>query len=157
METSSRMRRCLRRNYRGSDHLGAAANYEDQIELKHGKGNVPVLAAEAISVEVLNEDGQHAEIENLDARSFGTEHSGESQLRLSGATDQSMQPPVESSDTQLARDQDLEKVSTFASGYMPSERDERIILELPSSMVRPLTVIRGTFQVSSMRQAWHPF
>ncbi|KAJ6722799.1 BEIGE/BEACH-RELATED [Salix koriyanagi] len=151
METSSRMRRCLRRNYRGSDHLGAAANYEDQIELKHGKGNVPVLAAEAISVEVLNEDGQHAEIENLDARSFGTEHSGESQLRLSGATDQSMQPPVESNDTQLARDQDLESVSTVAPGYVPSERDERIILELPSSMVRPLTVMRGMFQVTTRR------
>jgi hypothetical protein len=157
METSSRMRRCLRRNYRGSNHFGAAANYEDQIELKHDKGNVPVLAAEAISVEILNEDGEHAEIENLGVRSFDTEQGGESQLRLSGATDQSMQPPAESSDTQLARDQDLENASAVTPGYVPSERDERIILELPSSMVRPLTVMRGTFQVSSMRLACHSF
>ncbi|XP_011034742.1 PREDICTED: uncharacterized protein LOC105132766 [Populus euphratica] len=151
METSSRMRRCLRRNYKGSDHFGAAANYEDQIEMKHDKGNVPVLAAEAISVEILNEDGEHAEIENLGVRSFDTEQGGESQLRLSGATDQSMQPPAESSDTQLARDQDLENASAVAPGYVPSERDERIILELPSSMVRPLTVMRGTFQVTTRR------
>ncbi|XP_061961570.1 BEACH domain-containing protein C2 [Populus nigra] len=151
METSSRMRRCLRRNYRGSNHFGAAANYEDQIELKHDKGNVPVLAAEAISVEILNEDGGHAEIENLGVTSFDTEQGGESQLRLSGATDQSMQPPAESSDTQLARDQDLENASAVAPGYVPSERDERIILELPSSMVRPLTVMRGTFQVTTRR------
>ncbi|KAI9382029.1 hypothetical protein POPTR_014G072600v4 [Populus trichocarpa] len=151
METSSRMRRCLRRNYRGSNHFGAAANYEDQIELKHDKGNVPVLAAEAISVEILNEDGEHAEIENLGVRSFDTEQGGESQLRLSGATDQSMQPPAESSDTQLARDQDLENASAVTPGYVPSERDERIILELPSSMVRPLTVMRGTFQVTTRR------
>jgi hypothetical protein len=151
------MRRCLRRNYRGSNHFGAAANYEDQIELKHDKGNVPVLAAESISVEILNEDGEHAEIENLGVRSFDTEQGGESQLRLSGATDQSMQPPAESSDTQLARDQDLENASAVTPGYVPSERDERIILELPSSMVRPLTVMRGTFQVSSMRLACHSF
>jgi hypothetical protein len=157
METSSRMRRCLRRNYKGSDHFGAAANYEDQIEIKHDKGNVPVLAAEAISVEGLNEDGERTEIENFDGRSFDTEQSGESQLSLSGATDQNMQPPAEPNDIQLARDQDLENASAVAPGYVPSELDERIILELPSSMVRPLTVMRGTFQVSSMRLAWHPF
>jgi hypothetical protein len=31
---------------------------------------------------------------------------------------------------------------------VPSEADERIIVELPSLMVRPLKVVRGTFQVS---------
>lgn len=29
----------MRRNYRGSDHLGAAANYEDRKELKHDQEN----------------------------------------------------------------------------------------------------------------------
>uniref|UniRef100_A0A6N2L8F9 BEACH-type PH domain-containing protein n=1 Tax=Salix viminalis TaxID=40686 RepID=A0A6N2L8F9_SALVM len=151
METSSRMRRCLRRNYKGSDHFGTAANYEDQIEMKHDEGNVPVLAAEAISVEGLNEDGEHTEIENFDGRSFDNEQSGESQLSLPGANDKKLQPPAEPSDIQLARDQDLENASAVALGFVPSELDERIILELTSSMVRPLTVMRGTFQVTTRR------
>ncbi|KAF9687750.1 hypothetical protein SADUNF_Sadunf02G0125400 [Salix dunnii] len=151
METSSRMRRCFRRNYKGSDHFGTAANYEDQIEMKHDEGNVPVLAAEAISVERLNEDGEHREIENFDCRSFDIEQSGESQLSLPGANDKKLQPPAEPSDIQLARDQDLENASAVALGFVPSELDERIILELTSSMVRPLTVMRGTFQVTNRR------
>ncbi|KAJ6404649.1 hypothetical protein OIU84_012752 [Salix udensis] len=151
METSSRMRRCLRRNYKGSDHFGTAANYEDQIEMKHDEGNVPVLAAEAISVEGLNEDGEHTEIENFDGRSFDIEQSGESQLSLPGSNDKKLQPPAEPSDIQLARDHNLENASAVALGFVPSELDERIILELPSSMVRPLTVMRGTFQVTTRR------
>lgn len=148
MESSSRMRRCLRRNYRGSDHFGAAANFEDQIEMKHDQGNVPVLAAEAISMEGLNEDDEHVEIDNLSARANDIEQSGENQPRLSATSDQNLQPTAETSDTQLTTDQDLESASALAPGYVPSELDERIVFELPSSMVRPLRVIRGTFQVS---------
>lgn len=70
MESSSRMRRFLRRNYRGSAHLGAAANYEDQNEMKVEEANAispsnaSILAAEAFSIEVQHEDDEQAE-ENL--------------------------------------------------------------------------------------------
>ncbi|XP_012083537.1 BEACH domain-containing protein C2 isoform X2 [Jatropha curcas] len=151
MESSSRMRRCLRRDYAGSDHCGAAANYEDQIETKHDQGVVPVLAAEAISMEGINEDDEHAENDILDGRAYDIEQNGESQPRPSGTADENLQPSAGSSDAQVAGDQGLEDISVVAPGYVPSEHDERIVLELPSSMVRPLRVIRGTFQVTTRR------
>ncbi|KAJ8748905.1 hypothetical protein K2173_013339 [Erythroxylum novogranatense] len=150
MESSSRMRRCLKRNYRGSDHCGAAANYDDQVESHPNQGNVPVLAAEVISMDELNEDDEHGELDNLDSRTYDVQNSVDSQPRSSGMTDQNLQPS-ESGDTRLPADKDLETPSPVAPGYIPSESDERIVLELPSSMVRPLRVIRGTFQVTSRR------
>ncbi|KAJ0053220.1 hypothetical protein Pint_00290 [Pistacia integerrima] len=155
METSSRMRQCLRRNYIGSDHLGAAANYEDQSELKQDQKNVinsstaPILAAEVISMEVVNEDDEQAEIDNLYDKSYDLEHSGENPSRVSEITEQTLQTSAESSNTQPDSDQTLVSSSSpVAPGYVPSELDERIVFELSSSMVRPLRVIRGTFQAS---------
>lgn len=146
MESSSRMRRCLRRNYRGSDHFGAAANYEDQVDMKSDQGNVPVLAAEAISMEDLREDDEHSENENFDGRVSNFEHGVKAQESVASAG-QTFQSFVEPSDTLLG-EHELQGVSAVAPGYVPSELDERIVFELPSSMVQPLRVIRGTFQVS---------
>lgn len=154
MESSSRMRCCLRRNYRGSDHFGAAANYEDYTNTKEDHENVissssaTILAVEAISMDAVNEYDEQVEIDNLDGRSYGIEQGGENQSRLSVTPEQTLPVPVESGDIRLANDHDLvESSSAVPSGYVPSELDERIVLELPSSMVRPLRVIRGTFQV----------
>ncbi|PON35234.1 WD repeat containing protein [Parasponia andersonii] len=158
MESSSRMRCCLRRNYRGSDHFGAAANYDDHTNVKEDQENVlssssaPILAAEAISMDSVNEDDEQVEIHNLDGRSYGVEHSEENQSRLSVTAEQTLPVPVESGDIRLANDHDLvESSSAVPPGFVPSEFDERIVLELPSSMVRPLRVIRGTFQVTTRR------
>ncbi|KAK9274411.1 hypothetical protein L1049_019225 [Liquidambar formosana] len=158
MESSSRMRQILRRNYRGSDHFGAAADCEDHIEMKQEKENVispstaPILAAEAISMDVVNEDDEQAEIDNLDSGAYDREQSGENQERLSGTGEQPLQAPVEARDNAVSSDQDLVRSSSAISpGYVPSELDERIVLELPSSMVRPLRVIRGTFQITTRR------
>lgn len=152
------MRRCLRRNYRGSDHHGAAANYEDHIKMKADQesvinsSNAPILAAEAISVEAVNEYDEQGEVDNMegqDSRVHGLGPGEESQTRISEAAEQTLQSPLESGDTPLANDHDLVEGSTaVAPGYVPSEIDERIVIELPSSMVRPLRVIRGTFQAS---------
>ncbi|GMY09403.1 BEACH domain-containing protein C2 isoform X2, partial [Fagus crenata] len=157
MESSSRMRPCLRRNYRGSDHFGAAANYEDPIEAKQDQENVinssnaPILAAEAISMEPVNEEDEQVEIDNLDGRAHETEQIADNQPRPSGTAEQTLQASL-GSDDQLGSDQDLvQSSSAVAPGYVPSELDERIVLELPSSMVRPLRVVRGTFQVTSRR------
>lgn len=155
MESSSRMRCCLRRNYRGSDHFGAAANYEDHSNEKEDQENVisssnaPILAAEAISMDAVNEDDEQGEIHNLDGKPYDIEQSGENQARLSVTAEHRLSVPVESADIRLANDHDLvESSSAVPPGFVPSELNERIVLELPSSMVRPLRVIRGTFQVS---------
>ncbi|XP_075672033.1 BEACH domain-containing protein C2 isoform X2 [Castanea sativa] len=157
MESASRMRPCLRRNYRGSDHFGAAANYEDHIETKQDQENVinssnaPILAAEAISMEPVNEEDEQVEIDNSDIRAHEAKHGADIQPRASGTAEQTMQASLGGSD-QLASDQELvQSSSAVAPGYVPSELDERIVFELPSSMVRPLRVVRGTFQVTSRR------
>nr|XP_023875242.1 BEACH domain-containing protein C2-like isoform X4 [Quercus suber]XP_023875243.1 BEACH domain-containing protein C2-like isoform X4 [Quercus suber] len=157
MESASRMRPCLRRNYRGSDHFGAAANYEDHIETKQDQENVinssnaPILAAEAISMEPVNEEDEQVEIDNSDIRAHETKHGADVQPRASGTAKQTTQASLGGND-QLTSDQDLvQSSSAVAPGYVPSELDERIVFELPSSMVRPLRVVRGTFQVTSRR------
>lgn len=154
MESSTRMRRCVRRNYKGSDHFGAAANFEDHNKMKEQENgihssNAPILAAEAIAVEAVNEDDEQGEIDNLDGRTPSEEQSGENQPHLFETAEQSLQSTMEFGDAQVSCEPDLgESSSAVAPGYVPSELDERIVLELPSSMVRPLRVIRGTFQAS---------
>ncbi|XP_027928057.1 BEACH domain-containing protein C2 [Vigna unguiculata] len=150
MEGSSRMRRCLRRNYHGSDHLGSAANYDDYLGEKNDQ-HTPILSAEAISLETVNEDEEQVEIDNLNTRVSDVDK-GANQTRLSETADQAVQASLESGATQHASDEELvQSSSAIAPGYVPSELDERIVLELPSSMVRPLKVIRGTFQVTNKR------
>ncbi|RDX91196.1 BEACH domain-containing protein C2, partial [Mucuna pruriens] len=150
MESSSRMRRCLRRNYHGSDHLGSAANYDDYFREKNDQ-HTPILSAEAISLETVNEEEEQVEIENLNAGVSDVDGKGDNQTGLSETAEQTVQAALESGATQLSSDEDLvQSSSAIAPGYVPSEFDERIVLELPSSMVRPLKVIRGTFQIEDM-------
>lgn len=152
MESSSRMRRLLRRNYQGSDHHGAAANYEDHMHLKHDKdtdvnpSNASTLAAEAISTEVEVEEDEH-DASYLNVGTNG-DHSGETPSASRPAEQSQM--ASESTDPPVGNDLDSAHISTaVAPGYVPSEQDERIVFELQSSMVCPLKVVRGTFQVSS--------
>lgn len=147
MESSSRMRRCLKRNYRGSDHL-AAANYEDYSG-ENNDQSTPILSAEAISIEGVNVDEGQVEIENLDARVDDFEDKVENQPIFSEPAEQTVRASLESCATQLASDEGfVQSSSAIAPGYVPSELDERIVLELPSSMVKALRVVQGTFQVS---------
>ncbi|XP_052194937.1 BEACH domain-containing protein C2 [Diospyros lotus] len=158
MESSSRMRPYLRRNYTGSNHLGAAANYEDHMVLNQVKGGdispskTSILAAEAISMEVVNEDEEHEVIDNLEEMAEEGRQHGDTATRLSGSTEQPLQVPDEPADPQPTSSQDLlENSPAIAPGYVPNEHDERIVLELQSSMVRPLRVLRGTFQITTRR------
>ncbi|KAL4352831.1 hypothetical protein GQ457_06G032510 [Hibiscus cannabinus] len=152
MESSSRMRPFLRRNYTGTDHFGAAADFEDQNDVKKSKdvissSNTPILAAEAISTVLVNEDDERPEMDNVGSRSYENKQSGEDQI-----TEQTLEKSIEPDETKLASEQDsVQSLTTVAPGYVPSELDERILFELPSSMVRPLRVIRGTFQVTTKK------
>ncbi|CAI9101616.1 OLC1v1038984C1 [Oldenlandia corymbosa var. corymbosa] len=158
VESSSRMRRFLRRNYRGSDHFGAAANYEDPSDLKLDKDNVispskaSILAAEAISMEIINDEDDQEDSANPGGGETQTEQNGEIQARISETAEQPLSTPAKSGDTPVSSDQDLaQNTAAVAPGYVPSEQDERIILELPSSMIRPLKILRGTFQITTRR------
>ncbi|KAK4744867.1 hypothetical protein SAY87_011179 [Trapa incisa] len=155
MESSSRMRPCLRRHYRGSDHFGEAANHEDDAENKSEQNNVigrsdaPALSADAIAVEAVNEDDDQ-EVDKLDGRTSNGDEQNNNQS--SETTEQDQHASIESTDIQVASDQDLVRSSSaVAPGYVPSQIDERILLELPSSMVRPLKVVQGTLQITTRR------
>ncbi|KAK7390089.1 hypothetical protein VNO78_25388 [Psophocarpus tetragonolobus] len=151
MESSSRMRRCMRRNYQGSDHLGSAANYEDYSGENNDRGN-PVLSAEAITIKGVNEDEEQADNEILDVKVDDIEDKDQNKPRFSKEADQIVH---EASESNAIQPESIESVvqssSAFAPGYVPSELDERIVIELPSTMVRPLRVVQGTFQVTSRR------
>ncbi|KAF8393925.1 hypothetical protein HHK36_020127 [Tetracentron sinense] len=158
MESSSRMMRCLRKNYKGSDHFGAAADYEDHLQMKHDQENVTfpstasILVAEAISMEEVTEDDEQTDTDNREGKTYVMEPSGDNQQRLPTTAEAPLRISLESRDAQVSSDTDLiQNPSAVAPGYNPSELDERIILELSSSMVRPSRVIRGTFQITTKR------
>ncbi|OIV89875.1 hypothetical protein TanjilG_18595 [Lupinus angustifolius] len=152
MESSSRMRRCLKRNYQGSDHL-AAANYDNYLGEENNDQSAPILSAEAISTESINVDEEQVEIDNLDARADDFEDKIENQPIFSESAEQTVHTSLESGNSQLASDQSVvQSSSDIAPGYVPSELDERIVLELPSSMVQALRVVQGTFQSSESRR-----
>ncbi|CAN4125732.1 unnamed protein product [Withania somnifera] len=158
METSARMRICLRRNYGGTDHFGSAADYADHMGLKEGEdqtispSKATFLAADGISIEPVHEDYEQEDGPNLDSKLDDTEHHGDIQNRMSGAAEQPLQTSSESGDLPVTNHHDMvQSPSAVAPGYVPSDHDERIVLELPSSMVRPLKVSRGTFQITTRR------
>ncbi|XP_047154889.1 BEACH domain-containing protein C2-like, partial [Vigna umbellata] len=151
MESSSRMRRCMRRNYRGSDHLGSAANYEDYSR-ENNDPSTRVLSAEAITVEGINEEEEHIETENLDLTVDDIGDEIENQPKFSKGAEKTLQKSSDSNGIQPESDEGIvQSSSAFAPGYVPSELDERIVIELPSTMVQPLRVVQGTFQVTSRR------
>ncbi|KAG4132604.1 hypothetical protein ERO13_D08G042866v2 [Gossypium hirsutum] len=158
MESSSRMRPYLRRNYTGTAHFGSATNFEDQSDLKNNQQDVissstaPILAAEAISTNLLNEVDEQPELDNEDNRGYENDQGGKDQPRLYGISGQPLHKMVESTDSQFSNEQDLvQSLSAVAPGYNSSELGERIVFELPSSMVRLLKIIRGTFQVTTKK------
>ena len=162
IESSSRMRRFLKRNYRGSAHLGAAADYEEKqlhIKIDQAAGtcltngdeasitaelasSASIVMAEAISLDNVNEDDEQIEADIVD-------NSGSKKQIFSSASNQSLKEPLESRFSGASTDQHLvPSTSLVAPGYLPNETDERIVFELPSLLVRPLKVVQGTFQVS---------
>ncbi|MQL97976.1 hypothetical protein Taro_030667, partial [Colocasia esculenta] len=163
-ESPSRMRRFLRRNYNGSDHFGASANHEDdQSQSKPDEhtaacqtddpessftANLPstasILVANAISSDEGDEDDEPIESEMVDSTL------NDQQQKQSGSMKQSMKEELQDSEAPSNQKMNLME-PLVAPGYVPSESDERIIIELSSSMVQPLKVVRGTFQVTTKR------
>ncbi|TVU14942.1 hypothetical protein EJB05_38439 [Eragrostis curvula] len=159
-ESSSRMRRFMKRNYKGSDHLGAAADYEDRKLLSaaaqsnefNSEGadssltNTLPSSASAIMAEAISMDEKTEEKELLDADSTRSSVDDDQLQRSSAADQQSVKGSVGSRSSGISADRNLVRTTVLAPSYVPSEDDERIIVELPSLMVRPLKVVKGTFQ-----------
>ncbi|KAL6903365.1 hypothetical protein ACP4OV_004178 [Aristida adscensionis] len=164
-ESSSRMRRFMKRNYKGSDHLGAAADYDDRKLLSTAlqsnecnsedadasltntlPSSASVIVADAMSMDERNEENEQLETDTTQSSV------DDEQLQRSSAADQqSVKGSVDSRSSGICADRNLVRSTVVAPSYVPSEADERIIVELPSLMVRPLKVVRGTFQVTSKR------
>ncbi|KAF8108563.1 hypothetical protein N665_0108s0096 [Sinapis alba] len=146
MESSSRMRQCLRRNYCGTDHLEAARNYNGQTGNLSSPSSAQFLAAEAISKEIImyEEDDEHGDEDDLEIEEDVGEHTD----RISGSLEDAIQLSTGISDPRPLSDQDVVQNSTEV---VLKELDERIVLEVSSSMVRPLRVVKGTFQITTRR------
>ncbi|KAJ3680517.1 hypothetical protein LUZ60_016795 [Juncus effusus] len=149
-ESSSRMRRFLKRNYKGTDHLGAAADYEEkQKTLIASESELPssIIMADAISLD----EKPESEIEQIESETVTNNSNQQSAEQVSkGQSGQSGQ----SSEQRDSAGTDPSLVQAAVApvpGYVPSEADERVLVELPALMVRPLKVVRGTFQITSKR------
>ncbi|OAY75714.1 BEACH domain-containing protein C2 [Ananas comosus] len=160
IESSSRMRRYMKRNYKGTDHLGAAADYEERLLLNSGAepdrrrtddkdssfttslpASASIIMEDAISIGERTEDDEQIEGDN-------TGNNIDNPQRRSSTADQSL----EDRNSGTSGDHNLvQSAPIVAPAYVLSESDERIIVELPSLMVRPLKVVQGTFQITSKR------
>ncbi|VVB06449.1 unnamed protein product [Arabis nemorensis] len=154
MESSSRMRQCLRQNYSGSDHLEAIGNYNDQADSKNSQDNLrspsnaPVLAAEAISKEIMYEDDEHEDADDLEMEGNVEEYKGENDERKSGSLEDAITLSTGINDHRPLSEQNMVQNSTEV---VRKELDERIVLEVSSCMVQPLRVVKGTFQITTRR------
>lgn len=159
----------MRRNYKGSDHLASTINHEyHQLQLKTNEENArchandlrgaftgsllsnpSIVMAEAISMEEKNQDDEESEIDIFEDRMYAKEKSSENGQGFPATGKQLVQRSLDKRDAKVSKDRNLVQIpSVVAPGYVPSEFDERIILELPSLLVRALRVVQGTFQVS---------
>ncbi|CAH8343338.1 unnamed protein product [Eruca vesicaria subsp. sativa] len=143
MESSSRMRQCLKRYYTGTDHHETAVNYDDRTDDNlSSPSNATFFAAKAISI---YEDDEHKDEDDLE--SVG-EHKGKNEERMSGSLEDAIELSTGISDPRPLSDQDVVQNSREV---VLKELDERIVLEVSSSMVRPLRVVKGTFQITTRR------
>lgn len=133
----------MKRNYKWSEHLSMANNYEENMLLCDGaesnyshredadslfanalRTNSSIIVADAISV-----DGGHGNAKQTETKTI-----------YSSVDD--------STSSDFSSVHNLVRSTVVAPCYSSSKNNERIIVELPSLMVRPFKVVRGTFQVS---------
>ncbi|XP_071685759.1 BEACH domain-containing protein C2-like isoform X2 [Rutidosis leptorrhynchoides] len=147
MESSSRMHRFLRRDFKGTDHFNVSAICKDPIELEHDNQKA-TLALEALSKQLETENNEQDTVVNMEIYTDEMWLYEDIHTKPSETAKQNLQVPTDSSESQLVNFQDLTQ-SPSAAG--PSGLYEIVIIELPASMVRPLKVRHGTFQITTRR------
>ncbi|XP_062222527.1 BEACH domain-containing protein C2-like isoform X2 [Phragmites australis] len=162
-ESSLRMRRFMKRSYNWLDHLGAAASHEEQKFFCDGAEsntcrtedgdysltNVLSTSSLIAVAEAMSVDGGHGHTVQKETENICS--SADDLLTNSLPPDPSFTGSVDSRSSDFSGVCNLVRSTVVAPGYKPSKDDERIIVELPSLMIRPLKVVRGTFQVTSKR------
>ncbi|CAN6245453.1 unnamed protein product [Urochloa humidicola] len=154
-ESSLRMRRFMKRNYNWLNYLGASANYGEHKFLCDGADSNACQSEHGDSLptnilstsSLITVDGGHGHIVQGETDNICS--SVDDQMTNSLPPDQSLTGSVDSRSSDFSGVRNLVRSTIVAPGYRPS--NERIIIELPSTMIRPLKVVRGTFQVTSKR------
>ena len=143
MENSLRMRLRLKQTYKGSDHHGAAADYQEpeMSSISQALGSTPLpegapkLAPEEDALEEpIEEDSREKTQEREDGSEEMNKEAAETVVEGSGS---SVAVPSQATNATVAA----------VAAAMSTELKEKMILEIPAAMVLPLKVLRGRFQV----------
>ncbi|BBN15012.1 hypothetical protein MPTK1_6g16270 [Marchantia polymorpha subsp. ruderalis] len=160
MENSMRMRRRLKRNYKGTDHHGAAADFEEVEEVTTPKAKI-VDADAAFAGTPLPAGAPKLMPESNMLEDTGIQSSrnsvGDSEERKeeSQAIDNGPQDPSANTSegggvtSSTAVHSSLSMAAAAAA--IVTEPKEKLLLEIPGAMVQPLKVLRGRFQVTTKR------
>ena len=164
VENSLRMRRLLKRNYSGTTHKGATANYEDiqpmgRLNIEENKdsgkeaesslgnslpANASLLLPEESLLEEGHEDeGTRSDFEITEDRKDDLEHDFVSSEDISEPSGESTLDSVKSSNIK-----EIANNAIALAGSTVVGADERMLLEIPAMMVQPLRLMKGRFQVS---------
>ncbi|KAG0575918.1 hypothetical protein KC19_5G040000 [Ceratodon purpureus] len=147
MENSLRMRLRLKQTYKGSDHHGAAADYQEpeMSSISQALGSTPLpegapkLAPEEDALEEpIEEDSREKTQEREDGSEEMNKEAAETVVEGSGS---SVAVPSQATNATVAA----------VAAAMSTELKEKMILEIPAAMVLPLKVLRGRFQVTTKR------
>lgn len=167
VENSLRMRRLLKRNYNGTAHKGAAANYDDfqpvglhnmeekkdsDKEAESSLGNsLPASASlllpeESLLAEGHEDEGTRSDFEITEDKKDDLEHGLGSSEDISEPSEESTLDSVKSSNIK-----EIANNAIALAGSTVIGADERMLLEIPAMMVQPLRLMKGRFQVTTKR------
>jgi hypothetical protein len=144
MENSLRMRKRLKRNYKGTDHHGAAADYQE--------------SEQASSASSLGETPLPAGAPKLAPEEDAFEETGDDELRDQGEREEErgemsrMEPSKNSTDgfgssVPVSPQAPSAAAAAAVAAALATESKDKLLLEIPAVMVQPLRVLRGRFQV----------
>jgi hypothetical protein len=160
-----RMRRRLKRNYKGTDHYGAAADFEDpesshvaahesSLEADSALLSTPVAtgAPKLMPETYVYEDGgdvySRSSVGDLEDR---RDEKDDSQLGEDSNVDEQTDLPLLREAVQSSVNNPSSISNAAAAAAFVSEPKEKVLLEMPGSMVQLLKVLRGRFQVTTKR------
>lgn len=157
-----RMRRRLKRNYKGTDHHGAAADYESPDELDHASSleaeknaiittplpaGAPKLTPESYVYEDTSDTYSRNSLGEVEDRKDEKE---ELQLGQDNTLSDQTDIPLLREAAQSSAGNPSSLSMAAAAAAIVSEPKEKLLLEIPGSMVQLLKVLRGRFQVRSL-------
>lgn len=150
-ENSLRMRKRLKRNYKGTDHHGAAADYQEPeqctVSNSSSLANTPLSeGAPKLAPEegVLEEPAE----EDLKEQHGESTEGGESEAGSGEPATETTESVSEGTGSTVSASPQATNAAVAAvAAAMSTEPKEKLIFEIPAAMVQPLKVLRGRFKV----------